>query len=376
MAHLPLASAVRAAQPLTGPREPAPAPSGAPAEAIPCPADVILDALKLRSEANANSPLNPAFKLARAISGAKEGDKFEAAYGASGVIDKLAPTFSRSILGAGLNVLVVGTGAQQAGDRHRAFVEGVDATLKQKEWGFGAVYNLTSLTQQVAVFWRTMANSTYKAGTWLLKHAARVRPLAGPAARVSKGLAVAAATPAGRALAFLNKWIPLLNAAWVMLAAKTAWDVHHDAKSSATSKALALGGVGASVAAVVAGIYLSGAAFLAVTAGSIVADLLLAESRHRDQADGDTDALARRWTTHPFEGLAAGGRWTVKVARVIAGRAKHVLARLRGEEVPQIVRPTRRPAPSVALPTPGEPPAPPKPSVARPVDPRARLKVR
>ncbi len=347
MAHLPLASVVRAAQPPTGQREPARVAKGAPAEEIPCPGDALFDALKLRSEANGNSALVPAVRLARAINGAKDGDNFEVAYGASGVIDKLAPTFSRGIIGAGLNVLVVGTGAQQLTDRHRAFVEGVDATLRQQGWGFGAVYSLTSLTQQVAVFWRTMGNATYRAGTWLLKHAARIRPLAAPAARVSQGLAAAAATPAGRALSFLNKWIPLLNAAWVMMAIKTAWDVHHHAKSSGTSKVVAVSGVAASVAAVLAGIYLSGAAFMAVTAGSIVLDLLLVEARHRDNHEGDTDALARRWTTHPFEGLTAGGRWAKRVGGVIAARAKHVLARLRGEDVPPVVRPTRDPDPIV-----------------------------
>ena len=340
MAPLPLYSAVRAAQPQAGQREPVRT-AGAPADAIPCPADVIVDALKLRSEAHGNSALAPAMKLARVISGVKGEDPFEAAYGASGVVDKLAPTLSRGIVGAGLNAFIVGTGAQQLTDRHKAFVAGVDQTLKEQNWGFGAVYRLTSLTQQVAVFWRTMGNSLYKSGTWLLKHASRLRPLAAPAARVSQGLAVAAASPVGRGLAFANKWIPLLNAAWVMLAIKTAWDVHHDPKAAGATRALALGGVAASVAAVWAGIYLSGAAFMAVTAGSIVLDLLLVEARYRDQAQGDTDALAKRWVSHPGEGLAAGGRWTRRVGGVIAGRAKLVLARLRGEEVAPIVRPKR-----------------------------------
>lgn len=368
MADLPLASAINAAMqpasPPAPPRDGARSASGAPPEAIPCPADILTDALKLRSEANGRSTIGPVMKAARMVQGAQEGDAFDAAYGASGVVEKLAPAFSRGILGAGLNVIVVGTGARQLTDRHREFVEGVDQTLRTQGWGFGAVYRLTSLTQQVAVFWRTLGNSAFKASTWVLKHAARFAPTARAAGRVTAGLAVVAATPAGRTLAFLNKWIPLLNAAWVMLAAKTAWDVHHDAKSSTTSKALALAGVGASVAAVAAGIYLSGAAFMAVTFGSIVFDLLLVEARHRDKAQGDADVVTRRLLTHPGEGLVAAGRWAKRVGGVIAGRAKHVLARLKGEKLPPIERPRRDAEPSGPEPQP------------RPVpDPRRRLKV-
>ena len=368
MPQLPLSSAIRARQPLTGRPEAARAdqgPAGAPAEAIPCPADIILDALKLRSEANGASSLAPAFKMARLVNGAQEQDAYEAAYGASGVVDKLAPTLSRGIVGAGLNVLIVGTGAQQLTERHKAFVDGVDKTLRHEPWGFGAVYNLTSLLQQVAVFWRTMGNSTYKAGMWTLKHAARLPALAAPVGRVSQGIAMAAATPVGRALGFLNKWIPLLNAAWVMLAIKTAWDVGHDAKSSTTAKAVAVAGVAASVAAVWAGIALGGMAFMGVTFGSIVCDLLLVEVRYRDKTSGDADALAKRWLSHPGEGLAAAGRWGRRVGGVIAQRAKTVIARLKGEKVAPIVRPTRGDAGEMVIaPTP------------KAVDPRAKLKVK
>lgn len=363
MPELPLSSVARAASPLTGRREPATSETAPPPEAIPCPADILMDALKLRSEANGASSLVPVMKLAKFAAGAQKEDAFEAAYGASGVVDKLAPTFSRGIVGAGLNVLIVGTGAQQLTERHKQFMDGMDQTLRHQTWGFGAVYNLTSLLQQVAVFWRTMGNSTYKAGMWVLKHAARLPVLAAPVGRVTQGIAIAAATPAGRALGFLNKWIPLLNAAWVMLAAKTAWDVTHDPKSSTTAKATAIAGVGASIAAVWAGVALGGMAFMGVTMASIVCDLLLVEVRHRDKTSGDADALAKRWLTHPGEGLAATGRWARRVGGVIAQRAKVVLAKLRGEKVAPIERPKRGEPELVIAPAP------------KAVNPRTRLQV-
>lgn len=368
MADLPLASAINAAlPPPKAARDGARPATGAPPEAIPCPADIITDALKLRSEANGRSTLGPVMKAARMVQGAQEGDAFDAAYGASGVVEKLAPTFSRGIIGAGLNVLVVGTGAQQLTDRHREFVAGVDKELRADSWGFGAVYRLTSLFQQFAVFWRTLGNSTYKVGTWVLKHAARFGPTAGAAERITHGLAVVGATPVGRTLGFLNKWIPLLNAAWVMLAIRTAWDVNKDAKSSNTSKVLAVGGVGASIAAVAAGIWLPGLAFMGVTFGSIVFDLLLVESRYRDKTQGDADAVTKHLLTHPGEGLKAAGRWARRVGGVVADRAKHVLARLRGEKVEPIQRPRRDDGPDIV------PPVAPKPAAAP--DPRRRFNV-
>lgn len=364
MPELPLASVVSAALSLQGRREPALPLDGAPAEEIPKPTEVLLDALSLRSNATGGSALAPASQVAILINGVKNDDDFAVAYGASGVVDQLAPSFSKGIIGAGINVLVLGTGARQLSERNRSFLAGVDETLKQPTWDFGVVYRLTSLAQQFAVFWRTMGNAIYKSGMWVLKHAARVEALAGPTARVSEGIARFAATPVGRSLSFLNKWIPLLNAAWVMFAAKTAWDVNHDVKASGTSRAIAVGGVMASVAAVWAGMTMSGTAFMAVTAGSILCDMLLAESRYRDKKHGDTDQLAARWSTHPWEGAAAGGRWIVRVGKVIGGRAKQMLGWFTGEE-PAKPAPVAKPLPAAAT----------RPAPSAPVDPRRKLKI-
>ena len=104
-------------------------------------------------------------------------------------------------------------------------------------------------------------------------------PLIGKAEEI---VAKVGATQFGRSLAFLNKWIPLLNVAWVVMAGKTALDVHHDSQASARSKTLSLVALGASAAVFGAGVLLGPWAFAGITAASIGADLALAYSRKRD----------------------------------------------------------------------------------------------
>lgn len=309
-------------------------PSAAPTTgAVPCPADILLDALKLRSEANRGSVLGPVSKLATMATGAQEDDSFQMLYGATGVVEKLAPSFSRGIVGAGMNVLVLGTGSTTVADRHNAFANEVGEIWHGKEtFSFDGIFRMTSLTQQVAVFWRTMARSLYNVTKWTLAFGAKIPGLGGSVASAQGLIEAAAATKLGRTMTFLNKWIPLLNAAWIMMAAKTAWDVTHDAKASSTAKTIAVSSVAVSMAAVWAGIYTSGVTFMAVTFGSIVLDLLLAQTRHRDKTVGDSDQLAKRYLTHPWEGAVAGARWSGQVATVIGGRLSALWNRLWGNE--------------------------------------------
>lgn len=254
----------------------------------------------------------------------------------------MAPSFSKGIVGAGMNALVLGTGSTSLGDRHTAFATEVTDIWRGKEtFSFDGIYRLTSLTQQVAVFWRTMARSLYNVTMWTLSAGAKIPGLATP---VAKGLALfehAAATPVGRTMTFLNKWIPLLNAAWIMMAAKTAWQTCHDTKASTTSKTLSVASVAVSIAAVWAGLATSGFTFMAVTFGSIVLDLLLAQTRHHDKTAGDSDAVARHLLTHPVQLATVGAQWSADVVRVIGGRMKGLWNRLWGKPSPAAQAPAK-----------------------------------
>lgn len=346
-----LVSALNAALPPAkdGKRPSAHAIDGAPVETIPNAGDALFDRVALRTAVNANSAWGPVEKIVGAVDSAASGDNFGMAKSAYGLVDEFTPTWSRGLLGAGLNALVVGTGSTTIVDRHKALVDGYDEIAKTHDWDFGVVYRLTSLAQQVAVFWRTMANAAYRSATWLLTQALKVRGLARPAAKATELIEHVAATPTGRALHFLNKWIPLLNAAWIMMAAKTAWDVHQDKQASNASAVLANLGVCASAAAVWAGIWGGGVLFVGITAVSILADLLLAETRYRDKTHHDTDALAKRYSEHPLEGAAAAGRWAKRVGVAVASKYQVLKERLIGLVT---LTPPAKPAPAPRQPAP------------------------
>jgi hypothetical protein len=136
----------------------------------------------------------------------------------------------------------------------------------------------------VATVAQGLGNAAGNVGKFGLKLAAKVESFAPVVGKTEVLVAKAAATPLGRSVAFLNKWVPLLNITWVGLSVKTAIDVHKDAQASGATKALSIASVGTSTAVFGAGLALSGWAFAGVTAGSVLVDLALAYSRKKDHS--------------------------------------------------------------------------------------------
>jgi hypothetical protein len=253
---------------------------------------MVLDALKLRTEALSGvSPtargINGGLKLVSGVQKAGSGDKFHAAASAASAMEKLTPVLSRSVVGATTSAVVLAYGDDQVRLGHKALKSGVkqalDPQLDRETRAHGAL-DATLGASQLAIVGRSIAKATGTVGRYALNLANRVPALIPVAAKAEEVFVTLGATRLGQSLKVLNKWIPLLNAAWVVMAAKTAIDVHHDPQASARSKALSLVALGGSTAVFGAGVLLGPWAFGAITVASIGADLALAYARKQDQA--------------------------------------------------------------------------------------------
>jgi hypothetical protein len=260
------------------------------AERQPTAQKMLIDAIKLRTEAlggvsTGARGVNGVIKAASSVQKAGSGDKFHAASAAVSAMEKLTPVLSRSAVGAATSAVVLAYGDDQLAVQSKAIGAGLkkatDETLDKAERVHGAL-DAAIGASQLAVVGRAVGKAVVATGGYIgrvLQKVPALVPLIGKAEEI---VAKVGATQFGRSLAFLNKWIPLLNVAWVVMAGKTALDVHHDSQASARSKTLSLVALGASAAVFGAGVLLGPWAFAGITAASIGADLALAYSRKRD----------------------------------------------------------------------------------------------
>lgn len=252
---------------------------------------MILDAVKLRTEAMSGHAgargVNGAIKLVSGVQKANAGDQFHAAASLSSAMEKLTPVLSKSVVGATTSAVVLATANAELRESRQAIKENLEEFADESLDHTQRVNAGIDAAVSASVF-ANVARSVGKAAMVVGRYAGRVLkqvPAFAPAVvRAEAAAARIGATQIGRSLAFLNKWIPLLNVAWVALSVKTAIEVHKDPAASGMSKGLSLVALGMSTAVFGAGVALGPWAFAGITVGSIGADLALAYSRRKDQA--------------------------------------------------------------------------------------------
>jgi hypothetical protein len=311
------------------------------------------DSLKLTSQTLAKatpsaSSLNGASQIISGLNKAAQGDAFGAASAASAAAEKIAPALAKSGVGAIASAVIIGAGDQKLGEQAKALKQSVKKAVNPDATGVQrtkAALDVAIHAQNLANLGRTVGAAAVNVGRYGVKLAGKAPALA-PAAESVKGAAtVFQATRVGRAIGFLNKWIPLLNVAGVALSAKTAVDVFRTHGASKTSKALSIASLATAGAALWAGFALPGAAFLGVIAASIGLDVMLAGARKRDAGSADMDAQARRWATHPGELAGDLGAWIARTVPAIGRKAialgGKARARLTGGEPAATLDPRR-----------------------------------
>ena len=200
-------------------------------------------------------------------------------------MEKLTPVLSKSPLGVTTSAVVLAYGDDQLIKHHQQVKEGftkaADPKLKKSERTKAAL-DATLGVSQIANVARNMGKALGNVGRFAARTLGKVSPLAPIVGKAEGLVARAAGTRLGAGLAFLNKWIPLLNVVWVVMSAKTAIDVHKDPAASGASKTLSIAALGMSAAVLAAGLTMGPLGFIGVTAGSIVVDVALAYSRKQD----------------------------------------------------------------------------------------------
>jgi len=321
---------------------PTSAPAPAPAVALDNQADVV-DVLKLRIGAVGDLPYGNALKLVTAVdSGLGADDAYDMAGAASSALGVVAPTLNETLVGAGLNAVVLGGGGKEIKAGHQALKASLDS-YKQAPDGehVEAALGVAAAATKLTVVYRSAVNACAVVARYALKAMGRVPALAPEAASLARAAGELAATPVGQGLRFVNKWIPLLNATWTLMAFRTAYQVFCDPKASHTSRTLASLNIGASIAVLLAGVWASVPAFLAIVALGLVVDLGLASSRQVDAHQGDMDARMVRAAADPAGGVAAFGRWLGQLGKALwqqrATKASQALERL-GSRSPALAK--------------------------------------
>jgi hypothetical protein len=251
------------------------------------------DALKLSAETIAKnsaaaSSLEGSSQLLTGFNKALQGDAFGTATAVSIAAEKLAPTLSQSGVGALTNVVLLGLGD----DKVRAQALDVERKAKQLvgphasgDQRVKAALDLSVSLQGLANLLRTLSQSVVNVLSYGVRAMRRSPVLAPTASSLSMVAQEMAATPGGRLLAKLNRWLPLFNVAGVALSGKTAIDVFRTPHASGTSKALALASISTSLVAVFAAVNLGVVPFICLVATSIAIDLGLARARRQDAAE-------------------------------------------------------------------------------------------
>lgn len=311
------------------------------------------DTLKLTSETIAKATpaansLNAGGNIIDGLNKAAQGDAFGAASAASAAAEKIAPALAKSGVGALASAVILGTGDNKLGEQAKALgtsAQKVISPSSTKTQRARAAFDFTVTLQNLAGLARTLGNAAVNLGRYGVNLAAKVPAFAPAAGGVKSAAAVFATTTLGRALGFLNKWIPLLNVAGVAISAKTVLDVFRADKSSKTSKVLSIASLATAGVALWAGFAMPGFAFLGVVAGSIGLDLVLSVARKRDAAEGDMDARVGHWLTHPHVAAADLAGWIRQAVPTIGSKAVNLVTttreRLFGSNPPPTPNPRR-----------------------------------
>lgn len=277
-------------RPIVGPGEPSGEPEAKQKAAEePTPAGRLVDAVRHRSEALAGTSqaargINAGLKLATGAQRAGQGDAYGASSGLASALDKLS--LSNSAIGLAANAAVLTQGNAELREQHRALGKSYRELTDTEAEGTKrakAALSLAGVTGQLAAVWRALLKSSAVLGRAGLAALSKVSAFKPVVEKANAAFAKLGLTKFGKAFGFLNKWVPLLNVTWLVMSAKTAFDVFKDPKSSVASKALAIGSVGLAGAVLVGGITLGGPAFFGLVGAGLATDLALAHFRGRDQ---------------------------------------------------------------------------------------------
>lgn len=290
------------------------------------PVQVGADVLRLtgevlaRNTGHAGSSVVAGANAITSVNKALQGDVYAATSAATTAIEKSA-TLSHTPLAAVANVALAGAAQGKVRETNDQLAVAARQALKPdapRSTRTKAIFDVGLKIQQLALLYRTIGNGTFKGTQFVLNQAAKLKSLAPGVTKLQAHGAALAATRAGKTLVFLNKWIPLLNVAGLVMSGKTAIDVFKDPVASKTSKALAVGSVATAAISVYAGVFWGGWALFGLVAGSIAMDLALANARNLDKTTHDTDARLTSYAAHPGEGTRALGRYTQAVVPAIA----------------------------------------------------------
>jgi hypothetical protein len=293
----------------------------------------LLDALSFRTNVMGDLPYADSVRLIGVINAALTADDaYDAATTASGLVGMLAPALGETFIGAGLNALLISTGRDPIHEKDQALLASLKDFKKADGTRVSAALGVAVATTQVTLAYRAVVNSAYAIGKYLLKQMGQVSMLTREAEGLGTAWTAFAETPVGRGLGFLNKWLPLINATWILMAVKTAFDVGRAPQSSRTSKLLACLNIGVAIGVLMAGISATVPAFFATVLGGLVVEVGLASARQIDTRSGDTDQRVALALKHPAQGVKTSWAWLKDVAGALTRQninaAKEVNKRL------------------------------------------------
>lgn len=274
------------------------------------------DVLRLTGETLKKSPvannLSVSGSVISSLNKAVEGDTYTAAAHASAAVEKISPALANSTVGAVANAALLTASPEKLAESGKEMKKNAKALVSETaspDRKLKAFLDLSNATYNFSFLGRTIGNSAVKVGAFVLDKLTKVASVAPGAFKAQAAAAKIATSPLGQAFAKLNKWIPLLNVAGLVVSGKNAVDVFKNAKSSNTSKVLAGGSLALAFGSLAAGITLGFAPFLGIAAASILVDVGLTQSRKRDKDQGDTDAKMRVRFENPARGLRDLGAW-------------------------------------------------------------------
>lgn len=282
--------------------------------------------------------------VAGAIGSVKAGDAYGTALAARDVMTRVAPTLSKTVVGVGLDAVVLTSGVRRLGQKQANVEKGFEQLAKPSQNRWQGLYTISFAGQQWALMGRALVNALERLTTWTLKGLSRV-PWVGPFALVGlQQIAQVSRSPVGQLLKQLNRWIPLLNVAFVVLAGRTAVQVCRDPNSSAGTKALAIASVGMGIGVVAGGFLLTGWNLIGLIVASLVLDAFLANGRAQDRRRADAEALAKKGLKDPHQGFNVAKQLAVATTSHVQENVQEAVTRLLDKDP---ATPAAKPAPVV-----------------------------
>ena len=274
------------------------------------------DVLRLTGETLKKSPVANNLSVSGSVLGslnkAVEGDTYTAAVHASAAVKKISPTLANSTVGAVANAALLTASPKKLVETGKEVTKNAKALVSETaspDRKVKAFLDLSNATYSLSFLGHTVGNAAVKVGAFVLGKMSKVASLAPGAFKAQAAAAKIATSPLGQAFAKLNKWIPLLNVAGLVVSGKNMIDVFKNDQSSQTSKVLATGSLALAFGSLAAGITLGFAPFLGIAAASILVDVGLTQSRKHDKVRGNTDAEMRARFENPARGLRDLGGW-------------------------------------------------------------------